>query len=794
MEEGLALHSVDGDGVTQRRRALIVANSEYKDPLSRLASPAHDAEKLGQVLGTPGIGDFEVKTLLDQTASVVTREIEDFFVRSDPKPDDLLLLYFSGHGITDEDGDFYFAMLDTEMVRQNIRCATAIGADFVNKMMEKSRCKRQLLVLDCCHSGAFAQSMRFKGLLPSVEKSFPQGDGRILLASSTGRQFSLEGSNESGVQTSVYTRIFVKGLETGEADGDHDGRIEVDELHTYLVNRISKEAPQQTPTKTGKVEGHLYIARAAILKPALSADLQAAMATSEVLERLGAVVELKRLLGGENLVLALEAREALEALKSEDGNARVRDEALDCLASLSSEKVSAAEVERAAAEKGRAAEQARRKRMARDMAEAEHAARQKIEKERLRRQEAMRKPTIFIVSSNRALPLAKQLKYGLESSGVFSEVLFWYQEMQESIGTTIADSLKKATQKSDFVAVVFTDDDARLAHRGDNDQDISSRVLKPWIFEAGFLTGALQMDFGRCFLISSVESSALPSDFQQLQEIRFREPDLKDQLACSEEMKRSVVPRIVLQVRRKGSIDRRPVASILTADELLDLEYDLEPRAVVVHSGVRLETSYRLALKIMDNITKGVIYKYFLPGNPEVVQDVWSLLQMLCIANLATEHDNLFPGGTDTRALLRAVESDSSKMNIVLSNLDLIQRSLRIAFLLRVVPIEFCVHNAHSADHARSYLRYGMGQYIEWYKESARAAEATAQALMLQYLDLKAEKAAVFRSTEGFLLTKERRFTECLHDEIDAFFEPDSAVRKRVVEICFGENVSSARD
>jgi hypothetical protein len=53
------------------------------------------------------------------------------------------------------------------------------------------------------------------------------------------------------------------------------------------------------------------------------------------------------------------------------------------------------------------------------------------------------------------------------------------------------------------------------------------------------------------------------------------------------------------------------------------------------------------------------------------------------------------------------------------------------------------------------------------------------------------EKAAVFRSTKGFLLTKERRFTECLREEIDAFFEPNGAVRERVMEICFGENVSS---
>lgn len=89
--------------MSETRRALIVANFEYQDSgFRRLVSPVRDAEELARVLGDPSIGGFEVTTLLNENAADVNHKIEEFFIFSEPKPDDLLLLYFSGHGVTDE--------------------------------------------------------------------------------------------------------------------------------------------------------------------------------------------------------------------------------------------------------------------------------------------------------------------------------------------------------------------------------------------------------------------------------------------------------------------------------------------------------------------------------------------------------------------------------------------------------------------------------------------------------------------------------------------------------------------
>ena len=209
----------------ERRFALIVASSQYVDPdLQKLIAPAQDAEALANVLQDANIGGFEVKTLLDEPSYKVNEEIQAFF--SDRGRDDLLLLYFSCHGIKDEEGQLYFATSNTS---RKLLDATAISANFVNRMMFRSRSRRQLLLLDCCYSGAFA-----KGLVSRGDKKihtgdyFDEGRGRIVLTASDSMQYSFE-ADKLNVEVkdpgSIFTRAVIDGLNTGKADLDKDGRV-----------------------------------------------------------------------------------------------------------------------------------------------------------------------------------------------------------------------------------------------------------------------------------------------------------------------------------------------------------------------------------------------------------------------------------------------------------------------------------------------------------------------------------------------------------------------------------------
>src|SRR5512147_2768006 len=305
-----------------RKLALIIGNSHYQDPnLAKLVAPTEDVNDLAVVLREPAIGGFdEVVTLIDETDAAIRLSIEDFF--ADKKSDDLLVLYFSGHGVRDEQGRLYLAAPNT---RANRLRATAIAADFITTEMDRSRSKRQVLILDCCHSGAFAQGSKAVtggtvGVGPAFEGT---GYGRVVLTATDATQYAWEGDKIIGeADNSVFTHYLVQGLQTGEADVDADGRITLDELYDYVYAQVVAKTPKQTPGKWSyKQQGEIVIARnpKPIVKAvALPADLRTAIESPLASVRAGVVRELDRLLNGSNAGLALSAFEAIKQLVDDD--------------------------------------------------------------------------------------------------------------------------------------------------------------------------------------------------------------------------------------------------------------------------------------------------------------------------------------------------------------------------------------------------------------------------------------------------------------------------------------------
>ena len=303
------------------RSALIVASDEYQDPgLRRLRAPSSDAQALTRVLRDPGIGGFEVRTLLNEPAHVVNLAVEEFF--ADRRPDDLLLLHVSSHGVKDEGGELYFATADTKLRRLG---ATAVAAEFVNRRMNRSRSRRVVLLLDCCYAGAFERGMTARaGTGVGIEEQFG-GRGRAVITASSAMEYAFEGdelADTRALAPSVFTSALVEGLETGEADRDQDGLVALDELYDYVYDKVRSATPNQTPGKwTFGVQGELVIARRArpVTTPApLPPELQMAIDHSLASVRAAAVGELARISQGGHAGLALAAGLALERLTNDD--------------------------------------------------------------------------------------------------------------------------------------------------------------------------------------------------------------------------------------------------------------------------------------------------------------------------------------------------------------------------------------------------------------------------------------------------------------------------------------------
>jgi len=324
-----------------RRFALLIGTSSYTDSgLKQLLAPAQDIDRLARVLRDPAISGFEVlPPLLNQNAADVKVAVEEALMSCGR--DDLIVLYLSGHGVKDFlDGHLYLAATDT---RLNLLESTAISAEFLNKVMLRSPARQQVLLLDCCYGGAFARGMTVKaGDAVNALEQFSgadAGQGRAIITASDAMQFALEGeiATGKGVQ-SVFTQFLAEGLETGAADLDADGSIELRELYDYVLARMKEAGHPQRPNGIFAQAGKLYLARnphppAPKPKP-LPPEIAEALADPRPFVRVGAVDELARLLRGNDPGLALAARQALERVRDdEDQIRRVAEAATRALAS-----------------------------------------------------------------------------------------------------------------------------------------------------------------------------------------------------------------------------------------------------------------------------------------------------------------------------------------------------------------------------------------------------------------------------------------------------------------------------
>src|SRR6266540_882718 len=300
--------------------ALIIGNNKYDDPkLAQLKTPAADSQALAKALDDKTIGSFdEVTPLINQSEGRVRRAVSAFLANK--KPDDLVLLYFSGHGVLDDRGRLYLALKDTQY---DLLKATSIPSSFVADEMDSCRSRRQILVLDCCHSGAFERGT--KGEQKAITETTFEGSGfgRVVLTASDSTQYALEGDQViKQTELSLFTHFLLEGLKTGEADLNNDGHIALDEWYDYTYARVVSETPRQVPHKWSyNQQGDLIIAGNPFLKKRvveLPYELVQALESPFVGIRESAVIEVGKYLRSRDDALVALAISSLRKMKEDD--------------------------------------------------------------------------------------------------------------------------------------------------------------------------------------------------------------------------------------------------------------------------------------------------------------------------------------------------------------------------------------------------------------------------------------------------------------------------------------------
>lgn len=162
--------------------------------------------------------------------------------------EDTIIIFIAGHGVQDNEQVLYYMPHDGDLADPITGMEVANFQRFLTK---RPASQKALFWMDICHAGALGENRR-RGGITSEEaiKMLAKGTGVAVMASSTGRESSLESKNFSGGH-GAFTAGLLKGL-GGAADseaGNGDGYVSLHELHSFVSRHVPKITKgQQHPT------------------------------------------------------------------------------------------------------------------------------------------------------------------------------------------------------------------------------------------------------------------------------------------------------------------------------------------------------------------------------------------------------------------------------------------------------------------------------------------------------------------------------------------------------------------
>jgi hypothetical protein len=200
------------------KKALVVGINQYIDNrrLPLLKTPSEDAEAIAQMLSQ--YGEFKVERMPKKnnqdrvdpepvkntvTIAKLKEALEQLFTPKGEQIPDTALFFFSGHGVRDKNRTGYLATTDSFLKE------SGVSLQWLLNLLQESPIRRQIIWLDCCHSG---EILNFDEI-----KREKRGYARGFIAASLDHDFAYE---EINGKHGILTGALLQGLDpTQQSDG-----------------------------------------------------------------------------------------------------------------------------------------------------------------------------------------------------------------------------------------------------------------------------------------------------------------------------------------------------------------------------------------------------------------------------------------------------------------------------------------------------------------------------------------------------------------------------------------------
>ncbi len=255
--------------VKQNLFLVVIASEKFKNNKFDLAYAVKDASDMANTMAnSKSFNKIEIKKLFNQSFTPDSvKALSNFFSKA--SVNDVVMVFFAGHGYLDDDLSYYFPTYYTDFSDPKINSVAYKNFEGLFKEMKPLR---KLMFIDACFSGevdediyetedenkskkdernvrlggsTFAQSTAME-MSKAIFSDLRQNSGATIISSAGGTEAAYEGEKWNN---GLFTHCVIDGLKSLKADQNMDKKITLSELQKYVaeeVNRLSDG--KQTPT------------------------------------------------------------------------------------------------------------------------------------------------------------------------------------------------------------------------------------------------------------------------------------------------------------------------------------------------------------------------------------------------------------------------------------------------------------------------------------------------------------------------------------------------------------------
>lgn len=249
---------------------IAIGVSNYKEERFRLDFAAKDARDFIKTFEqSKGLyNEVFVKEITDSLATTENIMALEEYLRN-TKPEDVVIMFFAGHGMLSRDMEYFFGTYDIEFKNP---LGKGLSYTKIEQLFNITTALKKLLIMDTCHSGevddedlevpeddgdgqrnvsvksfADAREATETGSGMGLENSYDlmqnlfsdirKGTGATVISSAGGAEYAYESEDWNN---GLFTFCLLNGLESKEADLNYDGEIYISELRAYVNQKVSE--------------------------------------------------------------------------------------------------------------------------------------------------------------------------------------------------------------------------------------------------------------------------------------------------------------------------------------------------------------------------------------------------------------------------------------------------------------------------------------------------------------------------------------------------------------------------